>query len=179
MEKFLVLVVVLLFIYNLLKPKKKQGKNTANTFQDLQKLLSNIEQHNKTASTKTTNNNTPQKQNTELKTESYTTLEKTDIKIKTYETNTYDDDISLSEYLESKKRSKGFENLEESELYTDDDTKDIDTDVSYQKEDAKWLNQSLKDNADHSDKHTKKAKLTAKDIKKAYITNQILERKYI
>ncbi len=176
MEKFLVLVVVLLFIYNLLKPnKKKQGKATANTFQDLQKLLSNIEQ-NKTVSTKTANNNTPQKQNTALKTESYTTLEKTDIEVETYETNTYDDEISLSEYLESKKRSKGFENLEVSQLYTSDS---IDTNTSFEKEDAKWLNQSLKDNADHSDKHTKKAKLTAKDIKKAYITNQILERKYI
>jgi hypothetical protein len=175
MEKFLVLVVVLLFIYNLLKPnKKKQGKGTSSTFQDLQKLLSNIEQQNKTVHTKTENKKIPQKkQNTAVKTEDYTSLEQTNIEVKTY-----DDDISLAEYLETKKRAKGFEDLEESELYTDDDIKDMDTDVSFKKEDEKWLNQSIKDNADHPDKHIKKVKFSAKDIKNAYITNQILEKKY-
>lgn len=180
MEKFLVLLVVLLFIYNLLKPKKKQGKGNASAFQDLQKLLSNMEQQNKTVNTKTANHNkTPQKQNTVVKTETDIVLEKTNIEVKTYDNVKTYDDISLSEYLETKKRSSGFEDLEKSDYYAENDIGEMDTDISFNKEDEKWLNQSIKDNADHSDKHTRKAKFTAKDIKKAYITNQILEKKYI
>jgi hypothetical protein len=171
MEKFLVLVVVLLFIYNLLKPnKKKQGKT--NSFQDLQKLPSNLEQQGKTTTTKSENK--PKTQTAVPKKEEYVSLEKTNTEVKTYDEVNYDD-ISLAEYLETKKRSKGFEDLEESEYYTTT----TDTNTSFEKENAKWLKQSLKDNAEHTDKHAKKAKFSSKDIKKAYIVNQIMERKYI
>lgn len=173
MEKFLVLIVVLLFIYNLLKPnKKKQGKNMVNNIQDLQKKLSNIEQHNK--ATNKTQKEVQKKNTVTNQQESTISYEKTEMTVKTY-----DDEISLAEYLETKKRTKGFENLDKSELYADDNTKKVDTDISFNKENEKWLKQSIKDNAEHTDKHAKKSRFTSKDIKKAYVINQILERKYI
>lgn len=156
MEKFLVLIVVLLFIYNLLKPnKKKQGKSMVNNIQDL-KILSAVEEKNAMTLKKIkekSQNNVP--------------IENTTVEVKNY-----DENITLSEYIESKKRNKGFENLEKSELYTD-------TNSSFEKENEKWLKQSLKDTAEHTDTHTKKTKFSAKEIKKAYITSQIMERKYI
>jgi len=179
MEKFLVLVVVLLFIYNLLKPnKKKQGKT--NSFQDLQKLLSNLEQQGKTTTTKSENK--PKTQTAVPKKEEYVSLEKTNTEVKTYDEVDFEneeenyDDMSLAEYLETKKRSKGFEDLEQSDSYKNSS---IDTNTSFDKENAKWLKQTQKDNAEHTDKHVKKAKFSSKDIKKAYIVNQIMERKYM
>lgn len=169
MEKFLVLIVVLLFIYNLLKPnKKKQGKTNSNDIQDLQKMLSKLEQKKQATGTTVKKQ---QKNLTETTKEEYISMEKTSIEVKTY-----DDNITLAEFLESKKRSKEMENLEKSESYTMDE---IDTYSSFEKENQKWLKQSLKDNAEHTDKHTKKSKITPKDIKKAYITSQIMEKKYV
>lgn len=181
MGQFIVLLVVVLLIYSLLKPsKKKQAKKIVVNNQDLQKILSNIEAQKKTTQVKnvknknqTQNKNQQQKTETEYASKAKTTLEKIEIEVKTY-----DDAVKSSDIvLETQKRSKGFENLDKSELY---EIKEMDLETTFEKENEKWLKQTQKDNTEPTvDKPRKKTKLAAKDIKKAYITNQILERKYI
>lgn len=168
MGQIIIIGLILLFIYNLLKPKKKQGKSNVNDLQELQKLLSSIEQENNNKKTKAKKTKNSQKQS---KTQIMMSKEKVSVSgeenIEVYD--------NLSEYIETKKRKKGFENLDKSQTYTDA----VDTETSFQKETEKWIKQSHKDNKEHSDSHNKKSKFSQKDIKKAYILNQILERKYI
>ncbi|MCS7076731.1 MAG: hypothetical protein NZ455_08485 [Bacteroidia bacterium] len=146
----------------------------------MQQTLNTIEQQSKKSPPKT-----PPKPNTQIKQnpnsppikrqeqKEVQSLEKINIEVKNF-----DSQISASEFVETKKQNLSLENLDyvhDSQIYTEV----TDTETSFQKENQKWVQQSLKDEQEATTLQRKKPRFNTKDIKKAYITNQILQQRYV